>query len=83
MVSRETDRPIFNMGTPILVRPHLYIETAPQAVSDRDNANIQMHYIDIPNAQTMASYKICTIVGCACAGNAGNVFTARDFKGNG
>ena len=29
-----------------------------------------------------ASYQIRKIVGCACAGNAGNVFPATDFKGN-
>ena len=29
-----------------------------------------------------ASYQIRQIVGCACAGNAGNVFPATDFKGN-
>ena len=27
-----------------------------------------------------ASYQIRKLVGCACAGNAGNVFTAPDFK---
>ena len=29
-----------------------------------------------------ASYQIRKITGCACAGNAGNVFPATDFKGN-
>ena len=29
-----------------------------------------------------ASYQICKIAGCACAGNAGNVFPATNFKGN-
>ena len=29
-----------------------------------------------------ASYQIRNIAGCACAGNAGNVFPATDFKGN-
>ena len=29
-----------------------------------------------------ASYQIPKIVGCACAGNAGNVFPATEFKGN-
>ena len=28
------------------------------------------------------SYQIRKIAGCACAGNAGNVFSATDFKGN-
>ena len=28
------------------------------------------------------SYQIGKIVGCACAGNAGNVFPATDLKGN-
>ena len=28
------------------------------------------------------SFQIRKIVGCACAGNAGNVFPATDFKGN-
>ena len=31
-IRRSRDRPIFNMGIPILVRGHLYIETAPRAV---------------------------------------------------
>ena len=31
---------------------------------------------------TWASYQIRKIAGCACAGNAGNVFPATDFKGN-
>ena len=29
-----------------------------------------------------ASFQIRKIAGCACAGNAGNVFPATDFKGN-
>ena len=29
-----------------------------------------------------ASYQIRKITDCACAGNAGNIFTATDFKGN-
>ena len=29
-----------------------------------------------------ASYQIRKILGCACAGNAGNIFPATDFKGN-
>ena len=29
-----------------------------------------------------ASYEICKIAGCACTGNAGNVFPATNFKGN-
>ena len=28
------------------------------------------------------SCQICTLAGCACAGNAGNVFPATNFKGN-
>ena len=30
----------------------------------------------------MASYQIRKIAGCACAGNAGNIFPATDLKGN-
>ena len=30
----------------------------------------------------LASYQICKIAGCACAGNAGNIFPATDSKGN-
>ena len=30
-IRRSRDRLIFNMGIPILVRPHLYIETVPRA----------------------------------------------------
>ena len=33
-------------------------------------------------ASSWASYQIRKIAGCACAGNAGNVFPATDFKGN-
>ena len=31
---------------------------------------------------TWASYQLRKIAGCACAGNASNVFPATDFKGN-
>ena len=30
----------------------------------------------------LASYQICTIAGCACAGNAGKVFLASELNGN-
>ena len=30
----------------------------------------------------MASYQLHKIAGCACAGNAGDIFPATDFKGN-
>ena len=33
-IRRSQDRLIFNMGIPILVRQHLYIETAPVAFQD-------------------------------------------------
>ena len=33
-------------------------------------------------SSSWASYQIRKIAGCACAGNAGNVFPATDFKGN-
>ena len=35
-----------------------------------------------PHIHPWASYQIRKIVGCACAGNAGNVFPDTDFKGN-
>ena len=42
-----------------------------------------MRQRDIPEAlQQWAYYQICKIASCACAGNAGNVFPATDFKGN-
>ena len=31
-IRRSPDRLIFNMGIPILVRRHIYVETVPQAV---------------------------------------------------
>ena len=34
------------------------------------------------NFLSWASYQICKIAGCACVGNAGNVFPATAFKGN-
>ena len=34
-----------------------------------------------PSTLPWASYQIRKIAGCACAGNAGNVFPATDFKG--
>ena len=40
--------------------------------------------ICIMNVQSLVqwvSYQICKIACCACAGNAGNVFPATDFKG--
>ena len=33
-------------------------------------------------SRSLDSYQIRKIVGCACTGNAGNVFPAADFKGN-
>ena len=35
-----------------------------------------------PYSSSWASCQIRNIVGCACAGDAGNVFPATDFKGN-
>ena len=35
-----------------------------------------------PEGEVWASYQIRKIVGCACAGNAGSVFPATDFKRN-
>ena len=35
------------------------------------------------HSKPWASYQIRKIAGCACAGNAGNVFPAADFQGNG
>ena len=46
------------------------------------SVSLLMH---VPQAQglfTRASYQIRTIARCACAGNAGNVSPAIDFKGN-
>ena len=34
------------------------------------------------NICSLASYQLRKIVGCACAGNAGNVFHVTDFKGD-
>ena len=34
------------------------------------------------NWKPWASYQIRKIAGCACTGNAGNVFPATDYKGN-
>ena len=34
-IKRSQDRPIFNMGIPILVRWHLYIETAPDIIDKK------------------------------------------------
>ena len=36
----------------------------------------------IENVFSWASYQIRKIAGCACVGNAGNIFPATDFKGN-
>ena len=44
------------------------------------------HFTHRPNLHELtiswASYQICKIAGCVCAGNARNVFPATDFKGN-
>ena len=37
---------------------------------------------EVQNVFQLASYQIRKIAGCACAGNAGNVFLATNFKGN-
>ena len=38
--------------------------------------------LGVSTSNQWASYQIRKIAGCACAGNAGNVFPATDFKGN-
>ena len=40
------------------------------------------HHVFQLDMAPWASYQIRKIAGCACAGNAGNVFPATDFKGN-
>ena len=40
------------------------------------------NYSSIARARWWTSYQLRKIVECACAGNAGNVFPATDFKGN-
>ena len=42
-----------------------------------DSCRAEMHSVLL-----WASYQIRKIAGCVCAGNAGNVFPATDFKGN-
>ena len=42
---------------------------------------LSMVDIDDVNNNQWASYQMRKIAGCACAGNAGNVFPATDFKG--
>ena len=37
---------------------------------------------DIIMTMLWGSCQMCKIAGCACAGNAGNVFPATDFRGN-
>ena len=43
---------------------------------------ISVTYTSLALGQSWASYQIRKIAGCACTGNAGNVFLATDFKGN-
>ena len=48
-IRRSRDRLIFNMGIPILVRRHLYIETAPRTLSrykDGLSRHGDLHYKD-------------------------------------
>ena len=47
-----------------------------------DEQCIKTNGFIIPLYASWASYQIRKIAGCACAGNAGNVFPATDFKGN-
>ena len=44
--------------------------------------NIPNNWHSCACACSWASYQILKTVGCACAGNAGSVFPATDFKGN-
>ena len=43
---------------------------------------VNWHVMDLDVMLPWASYQIRKIAGCACAGNARNVFLATDFKGN-
>ena len=42
----------------------------------------QGFFTDTGKITQWASYQICKITSCACAGNAGHVFPATGFKGN-
>ena len=53
--------------------------------SDTMNVTVEVsinQIVDVVGIESWASYLIRKIAGCACAGNAGNVFPATDFKGN-
>ena len=41
-----------------------------------DNWSHGSHFVVFSFGTLWASYQICKIAGCACAGNAGNIFTA-------
>ena len=92
-IRRSYDRLTSTVGFPILVR-HLYIESGPRALScihryyvtTMADEIVSSHGIDCVGllcpSSPWASYQMRKNVGCACTGNAGNVFPATDFNGN-
>ena len=60
---------------PTFIYPLIYF---PQFMWEKCLCMWSFHTITI----VWASYPIRKIAGCACAGNAGNIFPATDFKGN-
>ena len=68
---------------------HRITEDVDSVVQDCSNfiANVLESLLSYAMPSTLsrgawAPYQIHKIAGCACAGNAGNVFPATDFKGN-
>ena len=57
-----------------------WIQTIHTQPSQGNTNNIVLWTSNI--SSPWATYQICEIVCCACAGNAGNVFPTTDFKGN-
>ena len=62
-------------------KAHLKISSAKRRTLCPGGDELSEDYLD-PTLLTWTSYQIRKIAGCACAGNAGNVFAAADFNGN-
>ena len=53
---RSRDRLIYNMGIPLLVRRHLYIETAPDCPSDLNAPRSQIHVVEYRQSHGQTGY---------------------------
>ena len=63
-----------------LMKIHLKISSAKWRTSCPRGDGLKLIHTGVIHDMTWASYQIRKIAGCACAGNAGNVFPRRRFQ---